>query len=328
MPLLATGFSASTIVSNYKHAIVKLTVGGCDPEGKTKRSIGSGFIIYSGAHNTLIATAAHVIGSSEWRPKLNTDWRIEPDGRTLSRSIKVEFLNERGTLIELEKDASVVFQDDQRDVALLTVDRKGLSTVPIIANPSEVQGEIQSVALLGFPKDERSFDYQERSGRLRGLVFKINPPPIPEGVSGGPVIDMKTGKAFALASQNRFIVGGEHAAATLLPILQLYIPKKSSWLSRFATRIIILLLLLVSLLHNYSLGERLANVSAKVHLFSYGDGQEVSCKEANKPNGIVEHAIKYCGNKKADLTDLEPGGRGGGNCGYHSFAVACIDTGQ
>jgi hypothetical protein len=202
---------------------VKLTVTGTGADGRPKSpAAGSGFVIHSGAHNSLILTAAHVIGSSDKRQALNPDWQVQPDDRTLSRRVKVEILDERGTLGELGQDASVIHQDDQKDVAVLLIDRTELPTIPFAEKASELQGNLQDVLLLGFLKDERSLDAQKGSGGFRtspqrGLTFRLNLR-VPEGLSGGPVIDLASGKAIALASEN-IGTGNEHHAVSLFPVL-------------------------------------------------------------------------------------------------------------
>jgi len=68
-------------MTDERHAIVKLTVTGADPSGRPKaEAAGSGFVIHSSVRNSLILTAAHVVGSSDWRQALNPDWLVEPDG--------------------------------------------------------------------------------------------------------------------------------------------------------------------------------------------------------------------------------------------------------
>ena len=71
-------------MTNEKLAVVKVTVTGIAPDGKTKPAeAASGFVIHSSARTSLILTTAHVVGSSDWRQPLNPDWLVEPDGRTL-----------------------------------------------------------------------------------------------------------------------------------------------------------------------------------------------------------------------------------------------------
>jgi S1-C subfamily serine protease len=215
--------TANDLITKYKRAVVKLTITGTGADGRQKPpSAGSGFVIHSGKRNSLILTAAHVVGSNDRRQISNPDWLVEPDGRTLSRQIKVELLDERGALISLGEDASVVHQDDQKDVALLLIDRTGLSTIPFAERVSEIQGELQKVLLFGFPKDEKRLNFYDSSGRFQsshrhGLAFRLNIR-IPEGFSGGPVIDLANGKVFALASEN-IGTGNEHHAATLFPVV-------------------------------------------------------------------------------------------------------------
>jgi S1-C subfamily serine protease len=215
--------TADAFLSKYKRAVVKLTVTGKDPRGNLKRPIaGSGFVIYSGLHNSLILTAAHVVGSSDRRPILNPDWSIGPDGRTLDRTINIEILDERGVLTSLGQDSSVLWQDDQKDIALLLIDRTGLPSIPYAQQTSDVQGEFIDSLALGFPKDERRLSSRRASGNLQssrqyGLVFRLHTR-LREGMSGGPVIDLTTGKAIAAASED-IASFDEHYAAPLFPAI-------------------------------------------------------------------------------------------------------------
>lgn len=134
-------------MSNDKRAVVKLTVTGNGADGRAKPpAAGSSFVIHSCAHNSLILTAAHVVGSSDWRQMLNPDWLVKPDGRTLSRRVRIGILDTHGALTELGHDAVVIHQDDQRDIAVLLIDRFGLPAIPFAANASEIDGDVQRVA--------------------------------------------------------------------------------------------------------------------------------------------------------------------------------------
>ena len=70
---------------------------------------------------------------------------------------------------------------------------------------------------------------------------------------------------------------------------------------------------------------RLANASAVVHIFSTGQDQPVPCERASAA-GVNAYAKSVCGSKVVSLTDF--GSSSGGICGYHHFALACIDTGE
>lgn len=225
---LAVGFPASAesvdgLVGKYKRAVVKLTVTGKDASGMPRPpAAGSGFVIQSDARNSLILTAAHVIGSSDWRQIFNRDWLIEPDGRTLSRQVKVEILDDQGTLTNLGQDASALWQDDQKDIALLLIDRTKLPAIPYVDKTSEIEGDVQHVLVLGFRKNERRLHWREGNGGFQsstpyGQVFRLGER-IPEGMSGGPVIDLASGKTIAVVSEN---VGpdNDHHAVSLFPVI-------------------------------------------------------------------------------------------------------------
>jgi S1-C subfamily serine protease len=222
-PVAANAESVNDILGRNKRAVVKLTVFGKDPHGQSKPpAAGSGFVIQSGQRNSLILTAAHVIGSSDWRQLLNPDWLIEPDGRTLNRQVKVETLNEQGALVNLGLDASVLWQDDQKDIALLLIDRIELPSIPYVSKVSDVRGDWQHVLALGFRKNEQRLAPFEGSGgfqvsRQRGLVFHLNTR-IPEGLSGGPVIDLDGGRVIAVISED-IAAGNEHDAVSLFPVI-------------------------------------------------------------------------------------------------------------
>jgi S1-C subfamily serine protease len=206
-----------------RRAVLKLTVTGAAPDGKVKAPAeGTGFVIHSSTRNSLILTAAHVVGSSDWRPKLNPNWLVEEDGRLLNRRVRIGILDPHGTLTDLAHDAAVIFQDDQKDIAVLLVDRTGLPFFPFMENVSEIQGDVQTVRVLGFRKDEQALEIRQCTGQLqcppqRGLVFRLDQR-LAKGLSGGPVIDIASGKVIALVSAN-FGSGQDHHAVPLFPVL-------------------------------------------------------------------------------------------------------------
>jgi Flp pilus assembly protein TadD len=215
-------------MTSEKRAVVKVTVTGSAPNDRRKPAeAGSGFVIHSSARNSLIITAAHVIGSSEWREQLNPDWLVEPDGRTLKRRIRIGLMDTYGALTELAQDAAVIHQDDQKDIAVLLVDGFNLPTIGFAANASEIEGDVQKVRVMGFPKDRQALDIREGTGQLQylpqsGLILRIGVH-LPKGMSGGPVIDLSSGKVIAIASVN---VGAsqDHHAAALFPVLSAIAP--------------------------------------------------------------------------------------------------------
>lgn len=73
-----------------------------------------------------------------------------------------------------------------------------------------------------------------------------------------------------------------------------------------------------------SLLQRLKSVRATVHLFATGQDAEIPCESANAA-AIEAYTRKVCGNGIPSLNDR--GISGGRKCGYHYFALACIDTG-
>ena len=136
-------------------------------------------------------------------------------------------MDTHGALTELAQDAAVIHQDDQKDIAVLLVDRSDLPTIGSAANASEIEGDVQRVRVLGFPKDRQVLDIREGSGQLQclpqsGLILRIAMR-LPEGMSGGPVIDLASGKAIAIAGKN---VGAsqDHHAAPLFPVLSAIAP--------------------------------------------------------------------------------------------------------
>ncbi len=72
------------------------------------------------------------------------------------------------------------------------------------------------------------------------------------------------------------------------------------------------------------LESRIKNAKAQVYLFSTGQDAEIPCENANTA-GVDAYTKKVCGNRTAGLTDR--GTNSGRKCGYHHFALACIDTG-
>jgi len=69
--------------------------------------------------------------------------------------------------------------------AVLLVDRWDLPTIAFATNASEIEGDVQTVRVMGFRKDERTLDVREASGHLQclpqnGLALRIGTR-IPEG---------------------------------------------------------------------------------------------------------------------------------------------------
>lgn len=190
-----------------KAAVVKIRVEGSNPDNQPKPTEeGSGFIVHSENGLTLIVTAAHVIGSSQTLQQLNTDWLVNDLEKTVKRTIKVDALDANDVLAERSPGATVLWQNDQQDVAVLSIQGSGFKTLEVVEGLPELQGHLMNVLALGYKKGERQIGFHSGMGALQmskrygfslGVDSKID-----EGRSGGPILDAETGKVVAIISQD------------------------------------------------------------------------------------------------------------------------------
>ncbi|MDF0673507.1 MAG: serine protease [Nitrospira sp.] len=209
-----------------KPGVVKIRVEGANPVDKPKRIEGSGFIVYSDKGLTLLITAAHVIGSSQTTQSLNPDWLVNDLEQTVKRTIKIDVLDANGVLVE-KSAAAVLGQDDKQDIAVLEMEGSNFKTLEGVYELQELQGHLSNVLAIGYKKGERQIGFHSGMGSLEsstrfGRSFTIDSK-IDAGRSGGPILDLETGKVVAIVSQDLGSLGRHEAVpvAFALPILNI-----------------------------------------------------------------------------------------------------------
>jgi hypothetical protein len=195
-----TAQRAQDLFDRNKQAVAKIKITGTTPDGRDVRFEGSGFFVYSDQKMSFLLTAGHVIGSSETQQNRNPDWKVE--NGNVSRTIQIESLDENGNLILRNSEVYVapLAAGLGLDIALLMINQSGFPTLPL-ADQLVEKADLHEVMLLGFPKQERSLrrPIPVGTGQLIGLRYATTVPSR-EGESGGPWIDLQSGKVFAVAS--------------------------------------------------------------------------------------------------------------------------------
>jgi hypothetical protein len=193
-------------------AVVKLEVTGTTPAGTTDSREGSGFFIYSGVGLSYVITAAHVIGSNETVQSRNPDWQVE--NGVVHREIKVRPLNEHGAL---EDGITEVYPSPlmlQGDIALLSMNTYGYPTLPFSMEPDA--GSLRSIMLMGFRAQAKSLSNPSPgTGRLAASWKYVTSIQSWPGESGGPVIDLETGKVVAVVGGSTFQSGPTNEATPI-----------------------------------------------------------------------------------------------------------------
>ncbi len=215
-----------------QRAVVKLEVTGTTPDGTTDSREGSGFFIYSGGGRSYVITAAHVIGSNEREQSRNPDWKVE-NGR-IQREIKVRPLNEHGTL---EPGITDVFPSPlvlQGDIALLATNAYGYPILPL-SMEGEATG-LRRIMLLGFRAQSKSLVQPPPigTGQLAASWQYVTDIQSWPGESGGPLIDLDTGRVVAIASGSAFQSGPTNEATPIslsVGYLRPFLPSISSTFS-------------------------------------------------------------------------------------------------
>jgi hypothetical protein len=187
------------IYDSAKAAVVKIKVEGTAPDDKIKRREGSGFFIYSDQNRSFLLTARHVLGSSETQQNQNPDWKVE-NGEVV-RKIRIDSLDERGALVLRSEEVLVAPTSPLGiDIVLLMVDQGRYPTLEI-ANQLAEKSPLSDVVLLGFREGKSALTrpIPAAIGSLVGFKYRTSIPSQP-GESGGPWIDLKSGRVFALAS--------------------------------------------------------------------------------------------------------------------------------
>jgi hypothetical protein len=148
------------------------------------------------------------VGSSETQQTLNPDWKVE--NGDVKRQIRIESLNENGTLV-LRSDDGLVAPTGLPsgvDIALLMVEQGGFPILPLADLPvlplggkSRENVPLHDIILLGFREGKSALTrpVTTGTGSLVGFSYTTSVPSRP-GESGGPWIDLRSGKVLALAS--------------------------------------------------------------------------------------------------------------------------------
>ncbi len=216
-PLPLKAETSADLMKRYSDAVVKIVVSGTDLSQHPITEHGSGFIVSSSPTLSLVVTASHVIGTGN-------NWRTTPQCTTalnncaLDRAIKVDRLNEKGEVVHLS-DATVIAQDDKRDLAVLAISANGLKCIPL-DQTGAFNEPMQEVLLLGFKKGEWTLTPAQGTGKMApsqtlGIGFLGNLT-VFAGQSGGPILNRSNGKVIAVASYDQGV--GDHVAAPVFQI--------------------------------------------------------------------------------------------------------------
>jgi S1-C subfamily serine protease len=186
-----------SIVNQNLPSIYRITVRGKDREGERRAvSVGTAFLVHNANlfDRSYLVTAAHVIGNPR------TDWLIE-DGKP-DRTIAVQRYLGSGRFEDTEKNAIVVSEDHNSDVAVIEITAQRANPIAIRSLNDLTVGE--SLVLLGLPEGA------DAVAPVSGIVRKVQTQPFlsfdvnlvaTPGQSGGPIVD-RNGRAAGIASQN------------------------------------------------------------------------------------------------------------------------------
>jgi hypothetical protein len=196
-----------------KLAAVKLRVSGMSPGGASRNLEGTGFFIYSDDKMSFLLSALHVVGSSETEQAKNPDWRVE-NGEPVRR-IRLQSFDANGAIARTIEDVYVapVYLPGV-DIALLMVEVGGFKTLPLATNLIE-KIDLHDVILLGVRAGATRLTRPIPFGQGSIVRFKyVTTVPSRLGESGGPWVDIASGKVFAVASAVRTSPDGPSVEAT------------------------------------------------------------------------------------------------------------------
>jgi hypothetical protein len=187
------------LTNQLRQAIVKLVVDGQTPSGGNRHEEGSGFFVYSDQGVSFLITALHVVGSSETEQSKNSDWLV--DNGMVVRTIELEYLDSHGSLISRGKDVYVAPTAlPGVDLALLMIRQDGYPTVLLADRLVDRIGP-HDVLLLGYQagKSSLTIPIPVGVGQLQSPTTYLTSVPSHRGESGGPWIDLQSGRVFAVA---------------------------------------------------------------------------------------------------------------------------------
>jgi Trypsin-like peptidase domain len=187
------------LIKKSQRAIAKVIVDGSTPSGGDKHEEGSGFFVYSSHGVSFLITALHVVGSSETEQSKNSQWQVE--NGSVVRSIEIKSLDEHANLKSLGKDVYVVPTAlPGVDLALLMMRQDGYPTLPLAGSLID-KVDLHDVLLLGYAAGQSSLTIPTPvgTGQLRDATTYLTSIPSHRGESGGPWIDVQSGRVFAVA---------------------------------------------------------------------------------------------------------------------------------
>ena len=208
------------IIDKYKRAVVKVIVDGTGVDDKNKHREGTGFFIYSNKGVSYLVTANHVIGSNETEQTRNIDWKVE-NGR-IARKITIDIFDEHGALLPNLADVLVApTAIPGVDLALLMLKQDHYTTLTL-AEESVDEIEMHNVVLLGFQNGRVEFTVPipNGTGQLASPSRYVTSIPSHSGESGGPWIDLESGKVFAVASEVQNDPSGPSNEATPVTLIR------------------------------------------------------------------------------------------------------------
>jgi formylglycine-generating enzyme required for sulfatase activity len=193
---------AQALLDADLQAIVKIVVEGNWPNGDPRPAEeGTGFFVYSANHWSFLLTATHVIGSSELDQNKNPDWHVE--NGEISRIISIYKFDEHGNPIKLSGTVSVGPKlVDGADISVMMLNQDGYRTLPLVDKLMD-KTETRDVVLFGIKVGSNgvSMPLNVGSGALDSFHTYKTTIPSQKGESGGPWIDLETGKVLAVARE-------------------------------------------------------------------------------------------------------------------------------
>jgi Trypsin-like peptidase domain len=209
---------AEQVVEQSKRAIVKIRINGTDTMGHNKKVEGTGFFVGSDSQRSYLLTAQHVVGSSEAQQSKNPDWKV--DNGTVDRTIQIASLDEHNNLVPRNGEIHVLPTLPGIDIAVLMIDQGGYPTLSL-GDPLSTKVRLYDVMLLAFQKDKQELTRPVPIGigDVSGVDLKTNVPSRP-GESGGPWIDIGSGKVLAVARMIENSTFGTSNEATVVTTIR------------------------------------------------------------------------------------------------------------
>jgi hypothetical protein len=212
------------LIEQLSPAIVKIEVSGTNPDGQMSKRRGTGFIISSKGAFTLVATAAHVLGSNETDQTRNRDWLVQ-NGKLANRTVQIWIPDTHGSMVERKTEVTPIeVAVPGVDLVLFSIDGFGYKSLPL-ANPDDTN-QRRRVVLLAYKAESFGLTKPATAGwgqntnplKYRTDVESRN------GESGGPWIDVDSGRVVAVASASLVDTDGPSYDATPVTLIGGTIP--------------------------------------------------------------------------------------------------------